>query len=224
MQEKISSISAKVSGASRWLRCEGVTRDTSSVTHCGYEKAKRALDLVILLGLAPWVSVPFATVAVLVKLTSRGPVFFVSDRVGKDEVIFRMFKFRTMNVGTPAVATHLLEHADSRLTPIGGFLRRTSLDELPQLINIAYGDMSIVGPRPALYNQDDLIALRRVKGVNQLIPGLTGWAQINGRDEIAIPKKVELDAYYLESRGTLFDVEIILKTIRKVLFGSDISH
>lgn len=163
-------------------------------------------------------------VALLVRLTSRGPVLYWSDRVGKDNIIFRMPKFRSMLVGTPAVATHLLQDPDVHLTPIGSFLRRSSLDELPQLWSILKGDMSFVGPRPALFNQDDLIALRTQHGVHALVPGLTGWAQINGRDELPIPEKVRLDVEYLERRSLGFDLRILWLTFVKVLKQDGVSH
>ncbi len=163
-------------------------------------------------------------VAFLVKITSKGPVLYWSDRIGRNNEIFRMPKFRTMRVDTPAVATHLLSDPDRFLTPIGKFLRKTSLDELPQLWSILKGDMSIVGPRPALFNQDDLIELRTQKGVHVLIPGLTGPAQINGRDELPIPVKVEFDEYYLKNRSFLFDLKIIFQTVLKVLKKEGVSH
>jgi O-antigen biosynthesis protein WbqP len=163
-------------------------------------------------------------VALLVKLTSRGPVLYWSDRVGRDNAIFSMPKFRTMRVDTPAVATHLLDNPNQFLTPIGQFLRKTSLDELPQLWTILSGDMSIVGPRPALFNQDDLIALRTEQGVHTLPPGLTGWAQVNGRDELPIPEKVALDREYLERQSLGFDVEIIWLTVKKVINSEGVSH
>lgn len=169
-------------------------------------------------------SVPMVFVGLCVKLTSKGPVLYFSNRVGKNNFIFRMPKFRTMRVDTPTVATHLLSDPDSFLTPIGKFLRKTSLDELPQLWSILKGDMSIVGPRPALYNQKDLIALRSQKGVHVLTPGLTGTAQINGRDELPIPVKVEFDEYYLKNRSFLFDLKIIFKTVVKVLKSEGVSH
>jgi len=169
-------------------------------------------------------SVPMVFVGLCVKLTSKGPVLYFSNRVGKNNFIFRMPKFRTMRVDTPAVATHLLSDPDSFLTPIGKFLRKTSLDELPQLWSILKGDMSIVGPRPALCNQKDLIALRSQKGVHVLTPGLTGTAQINGRDELPIPVKVEFDEYYLKNRSFLFDLKIIFKTVVKVLKSEGVSH
>ncbi|MGB7535085.1 MAG: sugar transferase, partial [Azonexus sp.] len=147
-----------------------------------------------------------------------------SDRVGRHNRIFRMPKFRSMRIGTPAVATHLLQDPDAWLTPIGAFLRKTSLDELPQLWSILAGDMSIVGPRPALFNQDDLIALRSERGVHELAPGLTGWAQVNGRDELPIPQKVELDVEYLRRRSFLFDLRIVWLTVVKVLRRDGVSH
>jgi len=163
-------------------------------------------------------------VALLVKLTSPGPILYWSDRVGRDNAIFRMPKFRTMLINTPAVATHLLDDPDKWLTPIGKFLRKTSIDELPQLFSILIGDMSIVGPRPALFNQNDLIALRTTKNVHLLTPGLTGWAQINGRDELPIPVKVDFDEYYLRNRSFLFDFKIILLTFLKVLRSEGVDH
>ncbi|MDF1577060.1 MAG: sugar transferase, partial [Desulfobulbales bacterium] len=159
-----------------------------------------------------------------VKLTSVGPVLYWSDRVGRDNRIFRMPKFRSMRVGTPAVATHLLADPAAHLTPIGSFLRRSSLDELPQLWSIFRGDMSFVGPRPALFNQEDLIALRTRYGVDQLLPGLTGWAQINGRDELPIPEKVKLDAEYLHRRSLRFDLRILWRTFLKIAAREGVSH
>ena len=170
---------------------------------------KRLFDLVLsALGIIV-LALPLLMVALAVKLTSPGPVLYWSDRVGRHNRIFRMPKFRSMRTDTPAVATHLLQDPDAWLTPIGAFLRKTSLDELPQLWSILAGDMSIVGPRPALFNQDDLIALRSERGVHELAPGLTGWAQVNGRDELPIPRKVELDAEYLRRRSFLFDLWIL---------------
>ena len=167
---------------------------------------------------------PMLVVALFIKLTSKGPVLYWSDRVGKNNAIFRMPKFRTMLVETPAVATHLMSDPDRFLTPIGKFLRKTSIDELPQLWSILIGDMSIVGPRPALFNQDDLIALRTEKGVHILTPGLSGPAQINGRDELPIPVKVEFDEYYLKNRSFLFDLKIIVQTIFKAVKGDGVTH
>lgn len=185
---------------------------------------KRVFDLFVSLSALLLLSVPILVVAVMVKLTSKGPVLYWSDRVGKDNIIFRMPKFRTMQVGTPAVATHLLTNPDTFLTPIGGFLRKSSLDELPQLWNIIKGEMSLVGPRPALFNQADLIQLRTDSGVHKLVPGLTGWAQINGRDELPIPEKVKLDAEYLQRRSFTFDFLILWRTFTKVLGQDGVSH
>jgi O-antigen biosynthesis protein WbqP len=167
---------------------------------------------------------PMILIAVLVRVTSTGPALYWSDRVGRNNRIFRMPKFRSMRVGTPAVATHLLTDPKARLTPIGSFLRKSSLDELPQLWSILVGDMSFVGPRPALFNQDDLVALRTERGVDQLVPGLTGWAQINGRDELPIPDKVALDAYYLRNQSFWLDLKIIWLTAYRVLAGHGVSH
>ena len=169
-------------------------------------------------------SVPMLLVGLLVKLTSPGPVLYWSDRVGVNNTIFRMPKFRTMLIDTPAVATHLLTDPDRFLTPIGKFLRKSSLDELPQLLSILRGDMSFVGPRPALFNQDDLIELRTQKGVHTLTPGLTGWAQINGRDELPIPVKVEFDEYYLKNRSLALDLRIIFLTALKVVKSEGVTH
>lgn len=185
---------------------------------------KRAFDCVLALLLITLLSVPMLVVALMVKLTSKGPVLYWSDRVGKDNAIFRMPKFRTMRIDTPVVATHLLTDPDRFLTPIGKFLRKSSLDELPQLSCIFRGDMSFVGPRPALFNQDDLIAMRTQAGVHRVTPGLTGWAQINGRDELPIPVKVEFDAYYVKNRSLLLDVRIIIMTFLKVLKCDGVMH
>ena len=189
----------------------------------GY-RGKRALD-VIVAGLALILAiVPMAVLGVLVKLTSRGPVLYWSDRVGRDNTLFQMPKFRTMRTDTPAVATHLLGKPEQYLTPLGGFLRKSSLDELPQIWSILVGDMSLVGPRPALFNQEDLVALRTEKGVHHLLPGLTGWAQVNGRDELPIPQKVELDAEYLKHTSLALDISILMKTFFKVLRRDGVSH
>jgi len=169
-------------------------------------------------------ALPIILVALAVRLTSKGPVLYWSDRVGRDNTTFRMPKFRSMQVGAPAVATHLLENPERYLTPIGAFLRKSSLDELPQLWSIFKGDMSFVGPRPALFNQDDLITLRTSVGVHRLLPGLTGWAQVNGRDELSIHQKVALDKDYLERQSFLFDLKIILLTAKKVLRRENITH
>lgn len=163
-------------------------------------------------------------IALLVKATSRGPVLYWSDRVGRNNTIFKMPKFRTMKINTPAVATHLLKNPDQYLTPVGKFLRKSSLDELPQLFSILKGDMSFVGPRPALFNQYDLVEFRTQKGVHVLSPGLTGWAQINGRDEIPIPVKVEYDKYYMMNQSFFFDLKIILLTVLKVVRREGVSH
>jgi O-antigen biosynthesis protein WbqP len=185
---------------------------------------KRAFDLVLGTFVALLLAVPIALLTALVRLTSPGPALYWSDRVGANNRIFRMPKLRTMHVGTPAVATHLLKNPDIHLTSIGGFLRKTSLDELPQLWSILVGDMSFVGPRPALFNQHDLVALRTQSGVHQLMPGLTGWAQINGRDELPIPEKVKLDVEYLHRRSLWFDLRILWLTFVKVLRQDGVSH
>lgn len=185
---------------------------------------KRFVDLLLALGATLVLLLPILLVALAVKLSSPGPVLYWSDRVGRHNRIFRMPKFRSMRTGTPAVATHLLDNPGAYLTPIGSFLRRSSLDELPQLWSILVGDMSFVGPRPALFNQDDLIALRTAQGVHELVPGLTGWAQINGRDELPIPEKVRLDAEYLRRRSLGFDLHILWLTFIKVLRRDGVSH
>ena len=185
---------------------------------------KRIFDLFLFVCLALIASFPILVIAGLIRLTSKGPAVYWSDRVGVDNQIFRMPKFRTMRIDTPAVATHLLEDPDAYLTPIGPFLRKSSLDELPQLWSVLKGDMSFVGPRPALFNQDDLIALRTERKVHQLIPGITGWAQINGRDDIPIPKKVEFDVYYLKNQSFLFDMKILWMTFLKVIMREGVSH
>ena len=167
---------------------------------------------------------PVLLLATAVCLTSKGPALYWSDRVGWNNLIFQMPKFRSMRVGTPAVATHLLADAALHLTPIGSFLRKSSLDELPQLWSILRGDMSFVGPRPALFNQHDLIALRTAHGVHTLVPGLTGWAQVNGRDELPIPEKVKLDVAYMERQSLLFDIRILWMTFVKVLERDGVSH
>ena len=169
-------------------------------------------------------ALPMLIIAIAVRFTSTGPILYWSDRVGRDNEIFRMPKFRSMRVETPAVATHLMSDAETFLTPIGGLLRRYSLDELPQLFSILKGDMSFVGPRPALFNQDDLIALRSEKGVDQFIPGLTGWAQVNGRDELPNPKKVAFDVEYMERQSFWFDMKILWMTYLKVVKRDGVSH
>jgi len=163
-------------------------------------------------------------IAIAIRRTSKGSVLYWSDRVGKNNKIFKMPKFRSMLTDTPAVATHLLDNPDAYLSPIGGFLRSTSLDELPQLFSVLKGDMSFVGPRPALYNQDDLIALRTEKGVDKLLPGITGWAQVNGRDELSIPDKVALDVEYLNRQSFWFDMKILWMTFLKVINRDGVSH
>jgi O-antigen biosynthesis protein WbqP len=185
---------------------------------------KRLFDLVLALIAGMVLIVPILFVGALVKITSAGPVLYWSDRVGRGNRIFKMPKFRTMRVGTPAVATHLLSNPNAYLTPIGGFLRKSSLDEFPQLWSILVGDMSFVGPRPALFNQNDLIALRTQEGVHELVPGLTGWAQINGRDELPIPDKVALDVEYLKRHSLLFDMRILWWTLIKVARREGVSH
>lgn len=185
---------------------------------------KRLMDISLSLAVLIVFTLPMLMIAALVWLTSKGPVLYWSDRIGKHNAIFRMPKFRTMQIDTPAVATHLLANPDQCLTPIGKFLRKTSLDELPQLFSILKGDMSIVGPRPALFNQDDLVALRTEKGVQTLLPGLTGWAQINGRDELPISVKVEYDAYYLKNQSFAMDILIVLRTVSSVVRSRGVSH
>jgi O-antigen biosynthesis protein WbqP len=185
---------------------------------------KRLFDLILAVAAAIVLAVPVLLVAVAVKLTSRGPALYWSDRVGRHNRIFRMPKFRTMKIGTPAVATHLLKNPAEYLTPIGSFLRRSSLDELPQLWSIFAGDMSFVGPRPALFNQDDLVALRTEAGVHELVPGLTGWAQVNGRDELPIPEKVKLEAEYLRRHSFGFDIYVLWLTAVKVVRRDGVSH
>ena len=185
---------------------------------------KRTFDLLLAAFAACFLLLPVLLVALLVRLTSKGPVLYWSDRVGRNNTIFKMPKFRSMQIGTPAVATHLLSNPDSYLTPIGSFLRKSSLDELPQLWSIIKGDMSFVGPRPALFNQHDLIELRTRSGVHELLPGLTGWAQVNGRDELPIPAKVKLDVVYLNRQSLWFDVRILWLTFVKVLRRDGVSH
>ena len=178
------------------------------------------LGVVVSLILAPLMLL----IAIAVRLTSKGPALYWSDRVGVNNKIFKMPKFRSMITSTPSVATHLLDSPDAYLSPIGGFLRRSSLDELPQLFSVLKGDMSFVGPRPALFNQDDLIALRTEKGINGLLPGITGWAQVNGRDELSISDKVALDVEYLNRQSFLFDVKILWMTFLKVVKRDGVSH
>lgn len=185
---------------------------------------KRLFDLLLALFAALVLALPILVVAIMVRLTSPGPALYWSDRVGRHNRIFKMPKFRSMRIGTPAVATHLLKDPKVYLTPIGSFLRKSSLDELPQLWSILTGDMSFVGPRPALFNQDDLIVLRTECGVHELVPGLTGWAQINGRDELPIPEKVKLDVEYLRRQSFWFDIRILWLTVVRVIRRDGVSH
>ncbi|KFO66758.1 hypothetical protein ER57_15345 [Smithella sp. SCADC] len=185
---------------------------------------KRLFDISCSLSALVFLSLPMLIIAILAKLTSPGPILYWSDRVGVDNKIFKMPKFRTMRIDTPAVATHLLKDPEAYLTPIGNFIRKTSLDELPQFWSVFKGDMSFVGPRPALFNQEDLIALRMKKGVHKLIPGITGWAQINGRDDIPIPVKVEYDEYYLKNKSFFFDLKILWNTFFKVIKKEGVAH
>jgi O-antigen biosynthesis protein WbqP len=190
----------------------------------GVMLVKRLFDLVLAVLAALCLLLPIAVVAVCVRITSKGPALYWSDRVGQHNQIFKMPKFRSMRVDTPAVATHLLSNPASFLTPIGSFLRKSSLDELPQLWSILVGDMSFVGPRPALFNQDDLIQLRTEAGVHVLMPGLTGWAQVNGRDELSIPEKVRWDVQYLQRQSLWFDIQILWLTFLKVVRKDGVSH
>ena len=185
---------------------------------------KRAVDIFLAFVVTMILFVPMLIVAIVVRFTSKGPILYWSERVGRNNAIFKMPKFRSMYVGTPAVATHLLADSSSHLTPIGSFLRKSSLDELPQLWSILAGDMSFVGPRPALFNQHDLIFLRTEQGVHTLVPGLTGWAQVNGRDELPIPAKVTLDVVYLQRKSFWFDLWILWLTFVKVLRRDGVSH
>ncbi len=185
---------------------------------------KRGVDLLLSLVAAVLLLIPCLLVWLAVRLSSPGPALYWSQRIGQNNVIFKMPKFRSMRIDTPAVATHLLQNPEQWLTPIGSFLRKSSLDELPQLWSILKGDMSFVGPRPALFNQDDLIALRTEKGVHELVPGLTGWAQVNGRDELPTPHKVQLDVEYLQQQSLLFDLKILWLTVLKVLTRDGVSH
>jgi O-antigen biosynthesis protein WbqP len=190
----------------------------------GVSYRKREFDLILGLLLLPLLCILMAAIAITVWLTSKGPVLYWSDRVGRNNTIFRMPKFRTMKVHTPEVATHLLRDPKTHLTVVGPFLRKTSLDELPQIYSILKGDLSFVGPRPALHNQDDLVALRTEHGVHELVPGLTGWAQVHGRDDLPIPAKVEYDCEYLQKRTLLLDIIILLRTIIQVLYGHGVIH
>ena len=185
---------------------------------------KRIFDITLALLAMLALAIPVLLISLLVKLTSKGPVLYWSDRIGRNNVLFRMPKFRTMVVNTPAVATHLLGDPERYLSPVGRVLRKYSLDELPQLFSIIKGDMSFVGPRPALFNQDDLVALRTERGIHRLIPGLTGWAQINGRDDLPIMEKVSFDEYYLVHRSLSMDIRIVFLTFVKTLRSEGVAH
>ena len=185
---------------------------------------KRTFDLLLGVAILVLLVAPILLISISVRLSSKGPALYWSDRIGRNNKIFKMPKFRSMLADTPAVATHLLDNPDAYLSPIGGFLRRSSLDELPQLFSILRGDMSFVGPRPALFNQDDLIALRTEKGVDKLLSGITGWAQVNGRDELSIPDKVALDVEYLNRQSFWFDMKILWMTFLKVIKRGGVSH
>jgi O-antigen biosynthesis protein WbqP len=185
---------------------------------------KRICDVLLSLFLLCFLSIPMILIALFVKLTSKGPALYWSDRVGINNTIFRMPKFRTMRLDAPEMATHLMDDPSLYLTSVGSFLRKFSLDELPQLWSILKGDMSFVGPRPALYNQDDLVELRTQKGIHKLIPGVTGWAQVNGRDDIPIPLKVEYDAFYMKNKSIILDLKIAWMTFFNVLRKRGIKH
>ena len=185
---------------------------------------KRFVDFFLAIVALFLLIIPIIFISIAVWLSSKGPALHWSDRIGKNNKIFKMPKFRSMLIDTPAVATHLLDNPDTYLSPIGGFLRSTSLDEIPQLLSVLKGDMSFVGPRPALYNQDDLITLRTNKGVDNLLPGITGWAQVNGRDELSIPDKVAFDSEYLKHQSLWFDMKILWITLLKVVKRVGVSH
>jgi len=185
---------------------------------------KRIFDIVFAIVLIIAFSFPILIIALSVKLTSKGPILYWSDRVGKRNMIFKMPKFRTMKSDTPAMATHLMKYPEQYCTSVGSFLRKSSLDELPQLYSVLKGDMSFVGPRPALFNQDDLIELRTKKGIHNLIPGITGWAQINGRDDLPIPEKVDLDEYYLNNHSFMFDLKTLFMTLLSVISSQGVQH
>jgi len=185
---------------------------------------KRIFDIMLALVSVSMLGIPMLVIAVLIKLTSKGPVIFWTDRVGANNAIFKMAKFRTMRLDAPQVATHLMKNHDDYITPIGKILRKYSLDEIPQLFNILKGDMTFVGPRPALFNQSDLIELRTKKNVHKITPGVTGWAQVNGRDNLPIPIKVEFDEYYLKNRSFRLDLKIVLMTFIKAIKGEDVQH
>lgn len=185
---------------------------------------KRIFDVLLSLLLVCVLPILMVFIASIVKLTSKGPVLYWSDRIGKDNIVFKMPKFRTMRQETPAIATHLLNNPDRYVTPIGRILRKLSLDELPQLYSVLKGDMSFVGPRPALFNQDDLVALRTQSGLHRLVPGITGWAQINGRDELSIPLKVKFEEEYLRRRCFAFDLRILALTLLRAVKGEGVTH
>ena len=185
---------------------------------------KRIFDLILAVILIIVLSVPMLIIIFAIRLTSKGPALYWSERVGLDNSIYKMPKFRTMKINAPQVATHLMSNPEKFLSPIGGFLRQTSLDELPQLLSILKGNMSFVGPRPALYNQEDLITLRSENGLDKLLPGLTGWAQVNGRDELSIPEKVMLEVEYMQKKSFWFDLKILWLTFLEVIQGKHVSH
>lgn len=185
---------------------------------------KRSLDFLVAAILLVLLAIPMLVMVVIIKVTSKGPALYWSKRVGRDNILFPMPKFRTMKMDTPAVATHLLRDPDSHLTSVGRFLRRTSLDELPQLLSILRGDMSLVGPRAALFNQADLVELRTQRGIHKITPGLTGWAQVNGRDEVPIPAKVDLDEFYLRNQSCWLDFRILVRTGLQVFRGDGVAH
>jgi len=185
---------------------------------------KRIFDLLLGIVIFVMLTIPMLLISIAVHLSSKGPALYWSDRIGKNNKIFKMPKFRSMMIDTPAVATHILSNPDAYLSPIGSFLRRFSLDELPQLFSVLKGDMSFVGPRPALYNQDELISLRTQKGVDKLLPGITGWAQVNGRDDLSIPDKVALDVEYMNCQSFWFDIRILWITFIKVIKRDGVSH
>ncbi|MBU1397774.1 MAG: sugar transferase [Proteobacteria bacterium] len=185
---------------------------------------KKLFDVITAILLLILLSIPMTVISIMIKMTSRGPVLYWSDRVGRNNTLFRMPKFRSMRTDTPPLATHLLADPDRYITAIGRFIRKTSLDELPQILSVLKGDMSFVGPRPALFNQDDLVALRTSKGIHTLVPGITGWAQINGRDELPIPVKVDYDLYYLRHRSFILDLKILMLTLFNVIAGKGVTH
>lgn len=196
----------------------------SSVGRKNIMSFKRIIDVLLALFAIFLLGLPMLLLSVFVKITSPGPVLYWSDRIGRNNKIFKMPKFRTMRKDTPAVATHLLDDPDRFITPIGKFLRKSSLDELPQILSILNGDMSFVGPRPALFNQDDLIGLRTAKGVQCITPGLTGWAQVNGRDDLPIPVKVDFDEYYLQNSSIFLDLKILGMTALQAITGKGVKH